>query len=207
MHIDKLERQYGQYRIEGTKKGDGNTGQGITCQYVAIAPQPPYFLPPPLVRGTERPRNERIHDPYEKGLKKMWLDTNTNRDNFMINIGLPVDAGGGKAIGRTGSGGRTEGGDRGRGRTGRNIVGGRTGTRGGGDRGKTRGGEKTGRNILGGRTEGDNIGGRTGISGSGDRGRARGGARGGARGRARGRVKQTFQAPRQSEGVTQVSTS
>ncbi|KAF6164784.1 hypothetical protein GIB67_011174, partial [Kingdonia uniflora] len=36
-HIDKLKRQYGQYRIEGTKKGDGNTGQGITGQYVAIA--------------------------------------------------------------------------------------------------------------------------------------------------------------------------
>ncbi|KAF6135329.1 hypothetical protein GIB67_027203 [Kingdonia uniflora] len=138
-HIDKLKRQYGQYRIEGTKKGDGNTGQGITGQYVAIAvtgqrwrvnlgthecdchewqvtglpcvhvvsiivpyryswanfvseyhkvfsyvktykdaiypvvnpsewghPQPPYFLPPPLVRGPGRPRKEMIYDPDEK---------------------------------------------------------------------------------------------------------------------------------------------
>ncbi|KAF6170578.1 hypothetical protein GIB67_000513 [Kingdonia uniflora] len=36
-HIDKLKRQYGQYKIKWTKKGDGNTGQGITGQYVAIA--------------------------------------------------------------------------------------------------------------------------------------------------------------------------
>ncbi|KAF6161539.1 hypothetical protein GIB67_009418 [Kingdonia uniflora] len=309
-HFDKLKRQYGQYRIEGTKKGDGNTGQGITGQYVAIAvsgqrwrvnlrthecdchewqvtglscvhvvsvivsyryswanfvseyhkmssyvktykdaiylvvnpsewgqPQPPYFLPPPLVRELGRPRKERIHDPDEKmphkrcgtcgcfGHNKTTCkgppvvptprvvrtrqrqDTNTSRANFMINISLQVDAGGERDAGRTRSGGRTGrntvggrtsargSGDRGktRGRvsTGRNTVGGRTGARGGGHRGKTRGGGRTGRNTVGGRTGGENVRSRTGTR----------------EGRARGRTKQTFQASRQSEGVTQISTS
>ncbi|KAF6170671.1 hypothetical protein GIB67_015623 [Kingdonia uniflora] len=298
-HIYKLKRQYGQYRIEGTKKGDGNTGQGITGQYVAIVvsgqrwrvnlgthecdchewqitglpcvyvvsaivhyryswaifvseyhkvssyvktykdviypvvdpsewgqPQPSYFLPPPLVRGPGSPRKERIHDPNEKrphkrsgtcgcfghnkttckGLPvvpttrvvrtRQRLDTNTSRANFMINISLQVDAGGE----------RDAGGARGGGRTGRNIVGGRTNARGGGGRGGAKGGGRTGRNTVGGRTSakgggggggggarvgGENVGGRTGTRGGG----------------ARGRAKQTFQAPRQSEGVTKVSTS
>ncbi|KAF6134377.1 hypothetical protein GIB67_005769 [Kingdonia uniflora] len=262
-YIDKLKRQYGQYRIEGTKKGDGNTGQGITGQYVIIAvtglscvhvvsvivpyryswanfvseyhklssyvktykdaiypvvnpsewgqPQPPYFLPPPLVRGPGRSRKEMIHGPDEKRLHKRCstcgcfghnkttckgppvvptprvvrtrqrLDTNTSRANFMINISLRVDTGGERDVGRTGSGGRT----------GRNIVEGMTGARGGRDRGKPRGGGRTRRNTVGGRTGGENVGGRTGTRGGG----------------ARGRTKQTFQAPRQSEGATQVSTS
>ncbi|KAF6161662.1 hypothetical protein GIB67_012447 [Kingdonia uniflora] len=37
VHIDKLKRQYGQFRLEGTKKGYGNIGHGITGQYVTIA--------------------------------------------------------------------------------------------------------------------------------------------------------------------------
>ncbi|KAF6152565.1 hypothetical protein GIB67_013012 [Kingdonia uniflora] len=260
-HIDKLKRQYGQYRIEGTKKGDGNTGQvsgqrwrvnlgthecdchewqvtGLLCVHVVFVivpyryswanfvseyhivssyvktykdviypvvnpsewgqPQPPYFVLPPLVRGPGRPRKERIHDPDEKmphkrcgtcgcfGHNKTTCkgppvvpiprvvrtrqrqDTNTSRTNFMINIGLQVDAGGERYTGRTESEGRTGrntvggrtsargGGDRGktrgRGSTGRNIVRGRTGARGGGDRGKTRSGGRTGRNTVGGRT-------------------------------------------------------
>ncbi|KAF6175792.1 hypothetical protein GIB67_036257 [Kingdonia uniflora] len=321
-HIDKLKRQYGQYRIEGTKKGD-LSGQrwrvnewqvtGLPCVHTMFVivpyryswanfvseyhkvssyvkaykdaiypvvnplkwghPQPPYFLPPPLVRGPGRPRKERIHDPDEKRPHKRCgtcgcfghnkttcigpsivptprvvrtrqkLDTNTSRVNFMINISLQVDAGGERDVGRTRSGGRTgrntvggrtstrKGRDRGGGRTGRNTVGGRTGGENVGGRtgtrgGRARGGGRTGRNTVGGRTGGENIGGRTGTRG----GRARGGGKtgrntvggrtggeniggrtgtrgGGARGGARGRTNQTFQAPRQSEGVTQVSTS
>ncbi|KAF6135670.1 hypothetical protein GIB67_028241 [Kingdonia uniflora] len=151
-------------------------------------PQPPYFIPPPLVREPGRPRKERIHDPDEKRPHKRCstcrcfghsktackgspvvptarvvrtrqkLDTNTNRANFIINISLQVDAGGE----------RDAGGARGGGRTGRNTVGGRTSIR---------------------------------------RGRGGGGARCGARGGARGRAKKNFQAPRQSKGVTQVSSS
>ncbi|KAF6146168.1 hypothetical protein GIB67_005816 [Kingdonia uniflora] len=94
------------------------------------------------------------------------------------------------------------GGDRGKtkggGSTGRNTVGGRTSAKGGGDSRKIRGGGRTGRNIVGGRTGRDNVGDRTGTRGGGDRGRARGGVR--------GRAKKTFQAPRQLEDATQVST-
>ncbi|KAF6175736.1 hypothetical protein GIB67_002913 [Kingdonia uniflora] len=128
VHIDKLKRQYGQFRLEGTKKGYGNIGHGITGQYVTIAPQPPYFSSTPLLRGPRKPRKERIHDPDEKGPQK----------NVKCAVG-----------GRTGA---REGGDRrkirGGGRTRRNPVGGRTGgdnvggmtgTRGGGDRGRARG--------------------------------------------------------------------
>ncbi|KAF6152969.1 hypothetical protein GIB67_021574 [Kingdonia uniflora] len=242
-HIDKLKRQYGQYRIEGTKKGDGNTGQyvaiavsgqrwrvnlgthecdchewqvtGLPCVHTVFVseyhkvssyvktykdviypvvnpsewgqPQPPYFLPPPLVRGPGRPREERIHDPDEKRPHKRCgtcgcfghnktckgppvvptprvvrtrqrLDTNTSRANFMINISLQVDAGGERDAGRTGSGRRT----------GRNTVGGRTSAREGGDRGKTRGRGSAERNT---------VGGRTGARGGGDRGKTRGGGR------------------------------
>ncbi|KAF6151328.1 hypothetical protein GIB67_040601 [Kingdonia uniflora] len=251
-HIDKLKRQYGQYRIEGTKKGDGNTGQGITGQYVAIAvsgqrwrvnlgtheynchewqvtgllcvhavsvivpyryswanfvseyhkvssyaktykdaiypvvdssewgqPQSPYFLPPPLVRGPGRPKKERIHDPDKKRPHKGCGTCGCFGHNKTTCKGGERDAG------RTGSGGRT----------GRNTVGGRTSARGGGGRGGARGEGRTGRNAVGGRTGGENAGGKAGIRG------------GGARGGARGRAKQTFQASRQSEGVTQVSTS
>ncbi|KAF6155768.1 hypothetical protein GIB67_007415 [Kingdonia uniflora] len=217
-HIDKLKRQYGQYRIEGTKKGDGNTGQGITGQYVAISvsgqrwrvnlgthecdchewqvtglpcvhvvsvivpyryswanfvfeynkvssyvktykdaiypvvnpsewgqPQPPYFLPPSLVRGPGRPRKERIHDPNEKRPHKRCGTCEFFGHNKTIYAGGERDAG------RTRSGGRT----------GRNTVGGRTSTSGGGDRG----GGRTERNTLGGRTGGENVGGRTGTMG------------------------------------------
>ncbi|KAF6140982.1 hypothetical protein GIB67_043228 [Kingdonia uniflora] len=216
-HIDKLKIQYGQYRIEGTKKGgcfvsEHHKVSSYVKTYKDVIypkvdssewgqPQPPYFLPPPLMRGPGRPRKERIHNPDEKKPHKrcgtcgcfghnkttckgppvvptprvvrtrQMLDTNTSGANFMINISLQVDAGGERDAGRTGSGGRT----------GRNTVGGRTSARGGG--GRTR------RNAVGGRTGGENVGGRTGTRGGG----------------ARGRAKQTFQAPRQC--VTQVSTS
>ncbi|KAF6135406.1 hypothetical protein GIB67_027280 [Kingdonia uniflora] len=234
-HIDKLKRQYGQYRIEGTKKGDvpyRYSWANFVSEYHKVSsyvktykdaiypvvdpsewgqPQPPYFLPPPLVRGPGRPRKERIHDPDEKRPHKRCgtcgcfghnkatckgppvgptkrvvrtrqrLDTNTSRVNFMINISLQVDAGGE----------RDAGGARGEGRAKKIIVGGRTSARGGRRGGKTRGGGRTGRNAVG----GENVKGRTGTRG------------GGARGGAKGRAKQTFQAPRQSEGVTQVSTS
>ncbi|KAF6134413.1 hypothetical protein GIB67_038152 [Kingdonia uniflora] len=73
-HIDKLKRQYGQYRIEGTKKGGcvfiWKTYKDAIYPVVDSSeweqPQPPYFLPSPLVRGPGRPRKERIHDPDEK---------------------------------------------------------------------------------------------------------------------------------------------
>ncbi|KAF6134408.1 hypothetical protein GIB67_038147 [Kingdonia uniflora] len=71
-HIDKLKRQYGQYRIEGTKKGMvilAKTYKDVIYHVVDPPewgqPQPSYFLPPPLVRGPGRPRKERIHDPDE----------------------------------------------------------------------------------------------------------------------------------------------
>ncbi|KAF6163859.1 hypothetical protein GIB67_024714 [Kingdonia uniflora] len=169
-HIDKLKRQYDQYRIEGTKKGDGNTGQGIIGQYVAIA-----------VSGQRWRVNLGTHecDCHE------WQVTGLPCVHVMSVIvpyryswaNLQVDAGGERDAGRTGS----------RGRTGKNIVEERTSGGGGG----ARGGGRTGRNAVGGRTGGENVGGRTGTRGGG----------------ARGRAKQIFQAPRQSEGVTQISTS
>ncbi|KAF6142538.1 hypothetical protein GIB67_039502 [Kingdonia uniflora] len=169
-------------------------------------PQPPYFLPPPLVRGPKRPRKERIHDPDEKRPHKRCgtcgcfghnkttckdppvvpttrvvrtrqrLDTNTSRANFMINISLQVDAGGE----------RDASGAKGGWRTGRNTVGGRTSARGGEGGGGARDGGRIGRNTVGGRTSARGGGGRTGRNAVGGRTSARGGGGGGgARGGGR----------------------
>ncbi|KAF6154101.1 hypothetical protein GIB67_008111 [Kingdonia uniflora] len=206
VHIDKLKRQYGQFRFEGTKKGYGNIGHGITGQYVAIA-----------VSGQRWRVNLGTHecDCHELQVTRLpcvnavsvivlyrypWVNfvskyhkvslyVKTYKDTIYL-VGDPSEWGQrGRATGRANIGGRT----------GRNVVGGRTGAREGGDRRKIRGGGRTRRNPVGGRTGGDNVGGRTGTRGGGDRGRARG--------EARGRVKQTFQALRQSEGATKVYTS
>ncbi|KAF6142062.1 hypothetical protein GIB67_001259 [Kingdonia uniflora] len=75
-HIDKLKRQYSQYRqrcfVSEYHKVSSyvKTYKDVIYHVVNPSewgqPQPPYFLPPPLVRGPRRPRKERIHDPDEK---------------------------------------------------------------------------------------------------------------------------------------------